>query len=235
MQIIESLPGSGRELSLTFDDGPNRADTPRLLEILRRHAVTAVFCLVGREVDARPDLVRAIVADGHALGNHSRYHDDLSTWPADRIAEDLQATNAAIDRAVPGVEVPWFRAPYGHWGASPAVATALGLRPLGWRLSVADWECPGTPVLVQRLSTGITPGAVVLLHDGGGDVASGRDDRRHAQVAVAKCRVRQPGAERGGRNARQVRHLGAGPQRGVQVRVGLGAGRAGQAHRQPAR
>ena len=169
MQIVESVPDDGRAVSLTFDDGPSPDHTPRLLSILRTYAVKAVFCLVGQEVIKHPGLVREIVEDGHVLGNHSLRHDDMTDWPAGDIEADLNATNAAIAAALPGAAVPYFRAPYGNWGASPGVATDLGMRPLGWRLSVADWERPGTAAIVHRLRTGITPGAVVLLHDGGGD------------------------------------------------------------------
>ena len=60
-------------------------------------------------------------------------------------------------------------APYGSWGQTPEVAAGLGMQPLGWRLAISDWEPPGADVLAQRLRDGITPGAVVLMHDGGGD------------------------------------------------------------------
>ena len=79
------------------------------------------------------------------------------------------ATRALIRQAVPGARIPYFRATYGSWGESPQIAADLGMQPLGWRLAIADWEPPGTDVLVQRLRDGITPGAVVLLHDGPGD------------------------------------------------------------------
>ena len=168
MELVESVPGE-RSLCLTFDDGPNPIDTPRLLAVLHRHRVPAVFFLLGHAALDHPELVRAIVADGHALGNHGMRHDDLSHWPKERIEAELRATTEAIHSATPGSVVGYFRAPYGRWGHSPEVAAALGLRPLGWRLAVADWEPPGTPVLIERITSGVTPGAVVLLHDGGGD------------------------------------------------------------------
>ncbi|WP_203688067.1 polysaccharide deacetylase family protein [Catellatospora coxensis] len=167
--LIEAARGDGDVVSLTFDDGPNPADTHRLLDVLRGHDVRAVFCLQGDQVERHPETVRRIVADGHTLCNHSMHHDDMSTWTPERIAADLRETDAAIRRALPHARIPYFRAPYGAWGQSPAVAAALGMRPLGWRLAVADWETPGADELVRRLAAGVTPGAVVLLHDGGGD------------------------------------------------------------------
>jgi peptidoglycan/xylan/chitin deacetylase (PgdA/CDA1 family) len=161
---------AGRTLALTFDDGPHPVSTPALLDVLHRHGVRAVFCLWGDHVRAHPEIVRRIVAAGHVLGNHSMHHDDLSAWSPDRVRADLLEAAAAVEDAAPGVAVPYFRAPFGAWGASPGVAVQLGMQPLGWSLDVEDWDPPPpADVLLQRLADGVTPGGVVLLHDGGGD------------------------------------------------------------------
>jgi peptidoglycan-N-acetylglucosamine deacetylase len=167
--VVESTSLVGSYVALTFDDGPHPVHTPHLLTVLRGHGVTAVFCVCGTQVLRHPEIVRAIVADGHLLGNHGMDHDDMADWPEDRVQDDLERTSAAIRAAVPGAAIPFFRAPYGHWGRTPEVANRLGMRPLGWRLGVADWQRPGTDELFRRLTTGLTAGAVVLLHDGGGD------------------------------------------------------------------
>lgn len=167
--IVDSTRHEGRTVALTFDDGPNPTDTPRLLKVLRKHHVKAVFCLWGDRVREHPELVRAIVAGGHTLCNHTMRHDDMAAWPAEDIRADLERTNVEIRRAAPGAHIPYFRAPYGSWGQAPEVAADLGMQPLGWRLAIGDWEPPGTDELVRRIKEGVTPGAVVLLHDGGGD------------------------------------------------------------------
>lgn len=168
-EVLRRAGGQGRVLSLTFDDGPDLRATPRLLEVLAAHAVPAVFFLWGDHVRAHPGVVRDVHAAGHVLGNHSMHHDDLAHWSPDDVRDDLLETSAAIADAAPGAPVPWFRAPYGSWGASPDVAAALGMQPLGWQLAVGDWEPPGVDELVRRVETGIEPGGVLLLHDGGGD------------------------------------------------------------------
>ncbi len=165
----DTARGHGAVVSFTFDDGPNPADTLRLLDVLRKHRVKAVFCLWGDHVEQHPDVVRRIAAAGHTLCNHSMHHDDLSALTPEQIRADLEQTSAAIRRAVPHARIPYFRAPFGAWGESPQVAASLGMRSLGWRLAIADWEPPGTDELARRLLDGITPGAVVLMHDGGGD------------------------------------------------------------------
>lgn len=167
--IVDTARGAGDVVSFTFDDGPNPPDTLRLLTVLRKHHVRAVFCLWGDFVREHPEVVRRIAAHGHVLCNHSMHHDDLSALTPAQIRADLEATSALIRAAAPRAPIPYFRAPYGSWGASPQIAADLGMQPLGWRLAITDWEPPGTDVLVQRLRDGITPGAVVLMHDGGGD------------------------------------------------------------------
>jgi peptidoglycan/xylan/chitin deacetylase (PgdA/CDA1 family) len=167
--IVTTTQHGGRSVALTFDDGPNPQDTLRLLAVLRAHRVTATFCLWGDHVRAHPQVARAIARAGHTLCNHTMHHDDMSTWTPEQIRADLAETSAVIRQAVPGARIPYFRAPYGAWGQTPQVAAALGMQSLGWQLAVGDWEPPGTDVLVERLLTGVTPGAVVLLHDGGGD------------------------------------------------------------------
>ncbi|GEA86782.1 polysaccharide deacetylase family protein [Cellulomonas cellasea] len=169
-RLVEGTGTPGRTVALTFDDGPHPVSTPALLDVLARHDVRAVFCLWGDHVRARPELVRRVVAEGHVLGNHSMHHDDLSGRDPERVRDDLRETAEAIEAAAPGAEVPYFRAPFGAWGATPEVAVGLGMQPLGWSLEVGDWDPPPpADELLRRLEEGVTPGGVVLLHDGGGD------------------------------------------------------------------
>ncbi|WP_232832244.1 polysaccharide deacetylase family protein [Nocardiopsis sp. FIRDI 009] len=168
-EIVDSTQRGGAAVALTFDDGPHPDHTPRLLDVLDGHGVRAVFCVMGDHALRHPELVREIVDRGHTLCNHTMSHADVSGWSPERIREELLATNAAIHAAAPDARVRYFRAPYGAWGRSPEVAAELGMRPLGWRVDVADWSTPGTDVLVDRLRAAITPTSVVLLHDGGGD------------------------------------------------------------------
>jgi peptidoglycan/xylan/chitin deacetylase (PgdA/CDA1 family) len=160
---------TGNTVSLTFDDGPSAAYTPQVLEVLARHRVKATFCLVGTQAQRFPALVRQIVAEGHALCNHSLRHDNLSTWTDEQIRADLVAADAAIQTAEPGVPVPYFRAPYGSWGRSATVAAELGMARLGWTVDPRDWSRPGVEAIVQAVHAQVRPGGIVLMHDAGGD------------------------------------------------------------------
>lgn len=168
MDVVTTTDAPGRSFALTFDDGPNPPDTLRLLDVLADLGVPAVFCLVGEQVRAHPEVAARIVQAGHVLGNHSLRHDDLGDLDVVAVRADLAETSAIIAGAT-GVGPRFFRAPYGHWGVTPQVAAELDMVPLGWQLAVEDWLEPGADVLADRVRGGLEPGGVVLLHDGGGD------------------------------------------------------------------
>jgi peptidoglycan/xylan/chitin deacetylase (PgdA/CDA1 family) len=159
------------EVALTFDDGPDPDWTPRVLELLRRYHVKATFCVVGVMVDQFPELVRDIVAEGHTLCNHTYYHNiGLSLLPASAIRADLTRTSAAIHRAAPGAKISYYRQPGGNWSPTVvAVAKQLGMSSLHWRVDPQDWSKPGANYINNYISAMTTPGAIVLMHDGGGD------------------------------------------------------------------
>ncbi|MGS2613917.1 polysaccharide deacetylase family protein [Micromonospora sp. LZ34] len=164
--------GTGvRQVALTFDDGPDPVWTPKVLDRLRAARVTATFCVVGRNARRHPQLIRRIAREGHQLCNHSWNHDlDLGRRPVAEIRADLVRTNKAIQAAVPGARVPFYRQPGGRWTAE-VVATAkqLGMRSLHWTVDPQDWGKPPAATIAKRVHVAARPGAVVLLHDGGGN------------------------------------------------------------------
>lgn len=163
-----------RAVALTFDDGPDPVWTPQVLDHLRRHGVTATFCVVGNRVRQHPTLMARIVREGHQLCNHSWRHDvDLGDRSRSEIRADLDRTTRAIRAAVPGAKVPFYRQPGGRWTPEVvSVVKELGMVPLHWTVDPKDWAKPTAPTIVARVKDGARPGSVVLLHDGGGDRAA---------------------------------------------------------------
>ncbi|SIN23594.1 Polysaccharide deacetylase [Micromonospora cremea] len=165
-----STTGNTR-LALTFDDGPDPRYTPQVLATLREFDVKATFCVVGENAQYHPDLIQAIVADGHTLCNHSWNHDvTLGNRSADVIRADLLRTNEAIRAAVPDAPIVWYRQPGGAW-TYPVVSVAqqLGMTPLHWSVDPSDWEAPGAGKIAASVVKQVEPGSVVLLHDAGGE------------------------------------------------------------------
>jgi peptidoglycan/xylan/chitin deacetylase (PgdA/CDA1 family) len=158
-------------VALTFDDGPSAVYTPQVLDILDRREVTAIFCVVGSAAQAHPEIIEDIVEGGHVLCDHTVSHDlDLSTRAEQAMREEIGGTLDSIHAAAPDIEVPFFRAPGGHFSAGVnTVAASYDQEPLGWSVDPRDWKEPGADRIHATVVAGVTPGSIVLLHDGGGD------------------------------------------------------------------
>jgi peptidoglycan/xylan/chitin deacetylase (PgdA/CDA1 family) len=163
-------------VALTFDDGPDPVQTPKMLDLLAEHHVKATFCLVGRNVVAHPELVRRIVAEGHTLCNHTWRHSlTLGKQQPAVIRADLQRTNAAIRAAVPGAAIKYLRAPGGNFTpAFVTVAAGLGMRSIYWQVDPRDWDHPAgesaaahRAKVVTMIKRNVHEGAIVLSHDFG--------------------------------------------------------------------
>lgn len=161
------LPKNSRRLALTYDDGPNDPHTWRMMEVLERHRVKATFFLLGRFVEEKPEIVRALAATGHAIGSHTWDHPNLIFASAVEVRRQLEKTQQAIFDAA-GVRPRLFRPPFG--GRRPAslrVARSLGLRPVMWSVTCYDWKAKSATEIVGHAERQIRGGDVILLHDGG--------------------------------------------------------------------
>ncbi len=154
---------------LTFDDGPHPVHTPDLLDVLARHAAGATFFQVGADIERHAELTRRAADDGHAVGNHTWSHPDLSRLSGTEGLEELTRTTALLSDVL-GRLPTLFRPPYGRLGPTTrADAATAGLETVLWDVSPEDWDCPGVDAIVSRVLGGVEDGAIVLFHDGGGD------------------------------------------------------------------
>ena len=169
-----------RKLAITFDDGPNPAITPKLLDLFERYSGRATFFLIGDFVRQCPELARETVARGHRLGNHTDTHPNLFKRTPSQIRAQLQRCNQAISDAT-GAAPNWFRPPYGlrnPW-VIPA-AHRLGLQAVMWTVITYDWKAQSPEWLIPRMApiaqhaqqnaASNTPahahGDILCLHDG---------------------------------------------------------------------
>jgi peptidoglycan-N-acetylglucosamine deacetylase len=142
---------SSRKLAITFDDGPNPAITPKLLDLLDRYKARATFFLIGRFVRECPDLVRDTFARGHLLGNHTDTHPNLFWLNPAQIRDQIRRCNDAVGAAA-GVVPGWLRPPFGMrnlWLAS--AARESGLQVAMWTLIPGDWMAKPPEWLIRRM------------------------------------------------------------------------------------
>jgi peptidoglycan/xylan/chitin deacetylase (PgdA/CDA1 family) len=189
---------SPRKLALTFDDGPNPAITPKLLDLLDRYNARATFFLIGRYVRECPELVKETIARGHLIGNHTETHPNLFRLSHREIRIELRLCHDAILHLL-GSPPKWFRPPFGMrnpW-VIPA-ARELGYRTLMWTLLPGDWLEKPAEWLIPRMqpiadhaqrnlaiaakSAGTGTGDVLCLHDGAHRKLNG--DRSHTLAAL---------------------------------------------------
>ena len=160
------------EVALTYDDGPNDAATLLLLEILARHNARATFFMIGRFVRQHPEIVRAVHAAGHLIGNHTYTHPWLTMLPAKQIREELRTCNEALEDVL-GAPIRYVRFPHGARRlATLRIAAELNLTPVQWNAMGHDWDLPTAEAILSRLNPDLNraqrrhKGANILLHDG---------------------------------------------------------------------
>ena len=171
---LTDLPGplyaKGQKVAaLTFDDGPNPTYTPQILQVLEQYHVPAAFQIVGNEGAANRKLLVREVADGMTLTNHTWDHTDLSKLSPEGWAGEVDRTTDLIT-SVTGKPLECLRPPYGR--TSPGVVAQLGQRGLAelmWDVDPSDYQKPGAGVITNRVLAALHPGAIIAMHDGGGD------------------------------------------------------------------
>ncbi|MEU8467371.1 polysaccharide deacetylase family protein [Streptomyces sp. NPDC029006] len=163
------IPGHGRRMMLTFDDGPNPNYTPHILDTLAKYHVRAMFFVCGECVVENRELLARMADEGHVVGNHTWTHPLLTTLGRREIRSEMERTSDVIEDTY-GERPQWFRAPYGAWNrATFQLGAEMGMEPMAWTVDTTDWTVPGTDTIVDQVVQGAAPGVVVLSHDAGGD------------------------------------------------------------------
>ncbi|NBM16716.1 polysaccharide deacetylase family protein [Streptomyces sp. GC420] len=170
-EIVHASDGGARGVNITIDDGPDPVWTPQVLRVLRENGVKATFCMVGTQARAYPDLVKAVVADGHRLCDHTISHDTTMDTKSEAYqSQQILEAERMIIEASGGVRPLYYRAPGGAFTPySRRLAASHGMRPLGWNVDSKDFERPGKDAMVATVKNEISNGPTVLFHDAGGD------------------------------------------------------------------
>ena len=154
-------------VTLTFDDGPDELMTPKVLDVLKRYDIKAVFFLIGEKVDKNPDIVRRIVEEGHIVANHTYSHSGLFPLSGKgKVMQELQKCGESIKNAI-GRFPLLFRPPFGV--TNPIIGRAVnaqGLKTIGWSIRSLDTVDGKTRAeILRKVEAKLHPGAIILLHD----------------------------------------------------------------------
>ena len=163
--VFTRLKPRGSEIYITFDDGPHPDHTPRLLAMLAEHDAHATFFVIGNKADARADVLRAIVAAGHTLGNHSYSHPRFDESSLRLQREEIDRTDEVLAR-IDGQSRHVMRPPHGR-ATLGAILICLSRRQrLGlWTHDSLDYRLQAPEVVERLKSLDVRPGDVILFHD----------------------------------------------------------------------
>ncbi|MGW3957910.1 polysaccharide deacetylase family protein [Streptomyces sp. NPDC004752] len=176
---ILRMSGTGRRMLLTFDDGPDPAYTPHILDTLAKYGVRATFFVCGEMAEWNRALLARMADEGHVVGNHTWSHPLLTELSRSQIRSEMERTSEVIEKGY-GEHPRWFRAPYGAWNrAAFQLGAEMGMEPLAWTVDSRDWTEPGTGTIIDRIEKGAAPGVVVLSHDAGGNRSQSVSALRH--------------------------------------------------------
>lgn len=153
-------------IAITFDDGPDPIQTPKVLKVLRERHIPACFFCIGNKIKGNEELLRQIIKEGHNIGNHSFSHSGyFPLYRLRRMHHDLITCQQDLEK-VTGQPVQWFRPPFGV--TNPTIAKAvrkLGVTPIGWNIRTLDTQQPSPEKIIKRIKKRLVPGSILLLHD----------------------------------------------------------------------
>ena len=161
---------SPKAIALCFDDGPNPTYTPQVLKVLRHFRISATFFVIGYEAQKYPGLVRKEIARGSVVGAHSWSHPEhLASLDTSQLGKQFSQTDDVMTQI--GVDPYLFRPPGGSYDAQVVeMARRNGMRTVMWSIDTHDWVASKTAKEIARsVLSHARPGAIVLMHDGGGD------------------------------------------------------------------
>ena len=156
-----------KKIALTFDAAWGNEDTATILEILKKHNVHVTFFMTGGWVESYPDDVKAILADGHDLGNHSENHKNMSQLSDAECKEELQKVHDKV-KSLTGYDMFLFRPPYGDYDNHVITnAKALGYYTIQWDVDSLDWKDYGANDIVDRVCNhkALGNGSIILFHN----------------------------------------------------------------------
>lgn len=179
--LFYSGPRNLKQVALTFDDGPELRYTPQILDVLKRNGVHATFFLVGARAEKFPQIVKRISAEGHAIGNHTYDHANLTKLTAAQVREEVEQGERSLTKIL-GYHPAIFRAPFGAANAPVLREVAhMNYKIIDWSVDTRDWAGISTNEIIANVRKDVFPGGIILQH-----TFAGRGGLRNTVEALPK-------------------------------------------------
>jgi peptidoglycan/xylan/chitin deacetylase (PgdA/CDA1 family) len=159
------LSGNSKKVVLTFDDGPHHPNTSKVIDVLEKHNIKAIFFIIGKNIGGNEPIIHDLISKGHLIGNHSySHHKWIDLWSYKKICADFELCQTKLKNQ--GISSNLFRPPYGV--TNPNISKAikkLNLNSIGWNIRSYDTSTKDLAVIKKRILRRLKPGAIILLHD----------------------------------------------------------------------
>ncbi|MFD4669406.1 polysaccharide deacetylase family protein [Lentzea sp. NPDC058450] len=174
--LVDRVETNDRIVALTFDDGPDPAGAPQVLDLLRAEGVPATFFLMGRDLSRHPDLGARIAQAGHEIGNHTYNHQRMIGVSSETVAKEVEDTDAEIRKTGYQGDIH-FRPPNGKkLFALPRYLEQHNRTTVMWDVEPDSEGTPSAQEIAQQTLKEVTPGSIILLHP----MYAARDQTRQA-------------------------------------------------------
>ncbi len=166
-EVIVANRNAGKQIALTFDDGPCPLYTREILEILKENGAKATFFVIGKNAREHPDILLDVYKAGHEIGNHTYSHPEMRKLSPEKVGEEISKTQEII-KEITGTAPVLFRPPGGY--LSNAIVDKIssnGCRTVlwSWRQDTRDWSKPSVERVVNSVLSNLVDGDIILFHD----------------------------------------------------------------------
>lgn len=156
---------NGKQIALTFDDGPHKEYTEQILDILDDYNIKATFYVIGVNAEAHPEILQMISQKGHEIGNHTYSHIDCSKTSFEKIRNDI-ITNHNVIKSICNVEPTTFRTPGGIKSDQVSkIADEMKYKIVFWNIDTKDWMHSKAVDIQENILTNVSDGSIILFHD----------------------------------------------------------------------
>ncbi|MBZ9608301.1 polysaccharide deacetylase family protein [Clostridium estertheticum] len=151
-------------VALTFDDGPDPVNTPKIIKVLRENNIQGTFFCIGKQIEACKSIIKEAYEDGNVISNHSWAHKDFATINAAEIRNEVTLTENEINKVI-GKTPALIRVPYGDTNdAVQNSLTTLNYKNIIWSTDTLDWEQCEVDNIVKNVVENVRPGEIILMH-----------------------------------------------------------------------